>query len=390
MNKLLILALLGMYLGMATALGGGDPPIDEDSMDELSWNDYGTRYAIIVMGGHEPSGGQLYRWYWGDTHGMYLELKSLGFADENIHFLSYGDSAAAYPEHVDGVSTSANVTGAYNWAESACIDGDLLYIFWVDHGSPTYFVTNDGLITHAELGLLMQPIVARTIIGAYNPCYSGAVIDDISRPGVITVTSQDATHPNSWGWAGNWRRALRGAPEDGIDTNEDGHICMTEAYEWICPRSQGAGEHSTYDDNGDGVGHECDEPGFDPSDPDKDGHFGKFYALDGWAEESGSSVDPGSQTQTDTALLLTAVPNPFGSGTTIRYALQREGQVTLSVHAVDGRRLATLHRGHQDSGVHTFMWRGESDDGSRLGTGIYYVKLQSGGQVRMQTACLMR
>jgi hypothetical protein len=390
MNKLLALALLGICFGMATTPGSGDPPGSEDRMEGLSWHDYGARYAIIVMGGHEHSGGQLYRWYWGDTHGMYLELKDLGFEDDNIHFLSYGDSAAAYPEHVDGVSTSDNVRSAYNWAESACIDGDLLYVFWVDHGSPTYFVTYDGLITHAELGLLMQPIVARAIIGAYNPCYSGAVIDDISRFGVITVTSQDATHPNSWGWAGKWRRALRGAPEDSVDTNGDGHICMTEAYEWICPRSQDAGEHSTYDDNGDGVGHECDDPGFDPSDPEMDGHFGKFYALDGWAQESGSSVDPGLPANMDTSILFPAVPNPFGRGTTIRYALQQEEQVALSVHAVDGRRLTTLHWGLQDSGLHTIVWRGESDDGSRLGTGIYYVKLRTGGAVRTRMVCLMR
>jgi hypothetical protein len=58
---------------------------------------------------------------------------------------------------------------------------------------------------------------------------------------------------------------------------------MTEAYEWISPRSQDAGEHSMYDDNGDGVGHECTDPGVDRNDPTKDGYIGRYYALDGWA-----------------------------------------------------------------------------------------------------------
>jgi hypothetical protein len=128
------------------------------------------------------------------------------------------------------------------------------------------------------------------VIGAYNPCYSGGVIDDVSRLGVITVTSQDASHPNSWGWAGKWRQALRGGtPEDPTDTDGDGYISLTEAYLWICPKSQAAGEHSMYDDNGDGVGHECTDPGFDPNDPAKDGYIGNFYSLDGWREADGAS-----------------------------------------------------------------------------------------------------
>ncbi len=244
---------------------------------------YQQRYAIIVMGGNVT--GQYYQWYWGDTRGMYLELISIGFTDNNIYFLSYGDSANAYPEEVDAVSTTANIRTAYQWAQARCTARDLLYIYWVDHGdSIGHFETNDGLIAHAELGTLMQPIVAKVIIGAYNPCFSGAVIDDISRNGVITITSQDAFHPNSWGWAGMWRRALRGAPEDSIDTNGDGYISMTEAYNWIAPRSQAAGEHSMFDDNGDGVGHEWGQPGYNPDDPSVDGYNGVFYSLHNWCK----------------------------------------------------------------------------------------------------------
>ena len=254
------------------------------------WQPYGQRYAIIVMGGNVDPGSQHYTWYWGDTYGMYTELESYGFTAENIYFLSYGPSADAHPEAVDAISTTENIRAAYQWAQQECTAEDLLYIYWVDHGSTTSFQTNNGSITHAELGTLMQSIVARRIIGAYNPCYSGAVVDDISAEGVITTTSQDAFHGNSWGWAGKWRQALRGGTvEDPTDTNEDGHISLTEAYLWICPKSQAAGEHPMYDDNGDAVGHECDQAGFDPDDPTKDGYDGKFYSLDGWLGSTGDS-----------------------------------------------------------------------------------------------------
>lgn len=269
------------FLTVLTLLAGGFIALMLPRAIYADWQPYSQRYAIIVMGGH-VTGPPHYQWYWNDTSSMYRELISCGFTGDNIYFLSYGDSADAHPDWVDAASTTENIGTAYQWAQSQCTASDLLYIYWVDHGSPTYFNTYDGTITHTELGTLMQPIVAKQIIGAYNPCYSGAVIDDISRIGVITATSQDASHPNSWGWAGQWRRALRDAAEDSIDTNEDGYISLTEAYNWIAPRSQGAGEHSMFDDNGDGVGHEWGHTGYDPEDPLQDGYNGTFYSLDGW------------------------------------------------------------------------------------------------------------
>jgi hypothetical protein len=270
-----------------------------------------------------------------------------------------------------------------------CTEEDLLYIFWVDHGSQSAFLAHDGNISHAELGTLTDAITAKVVIGAYNPCFSGCVIDDLSRPGVITVTSQDCYHPNSWGWAGNWRRALRGAPEDGIDTNEDGQISMTEAYEWICPRSQDAGEHSMYDDNGDGVGHECTDPGFDPDTPGMDGHFGKFYSLEGWAVPCVDAVDdPGFAK--GGAKLLMATPNPFGQATTLRFALGRAGLVYLDVFSVEGRRVATLHEGFMEAGVHAIPWQGRQDDGVFLESGIYHARLITDRGVLTQRLCILR
>ncbi|MCK4548228.1 MAG: T9SS type A sorting domain-containing protein [Candidatus Eisenbacteria sp.] len=343
------------------------------------WCSYGERYAIIVMGGNVT--GQMYLWYWGDTSGMYRELISHGFTAENIYFLSYGDSADAHPDWVDGLSTTNNIRTAYQWAESRCRAEDLLYIYWVDHGSPNYFVTHNGTITHAELGTLMQPIVARQIIGAYNPCYSGAVIDDISRVGVITVTSQDAFHGNSWGWAGQWRRALRGAPADSVDTNGDRYISMTEAYNWICPRSQAAGEHSMFDDNGDGIGHECTDLGYDPDDPLKDGFVGKFYSLDGWWCGGGTPVAGETEAvpwAAESDLLELNYPNPFNPRTTIAYTIRRAERVSLSIYDSTGRMVRTLVESSQQPGRHTVVWDGRDNAGRRVDSGVYFCRIATG------------
>jgi hypothetical protein len=281
---------------------------------------YQQRYAIIVMGGNVTD--QTYQRYWEDTRGMYQDLISYGFTGNDIYFLSYGDSADAHPDWVDAVSSTAAIIAAFQWVQIQCTSNDLLYIYWVDHGTTTAFETNDGTITHSQLGNLMQPIVAKVIIGAYNPSYSGCVMDDVSQPGVITVTSQDCFNPNSWGWAGMWRRALNGAPEDSIDANGDGYISMTEAYNWIAPRSQAAGEHSEFDDNGDGVGHEWGQSGYNPADLSQDGYNGKFYSLHNWCrsfllgDSNGDGVIDIGDVVYDINYLFKSgpMPNPLLSG----------------------------------------------------------------------------
>jgi hypothetical protein len=261
--------------------GGGTLEYTITTDADTGWNEYMNRYAIIVMGGNVS--GQMYDWYWGDTYGMYTELIDRGFTPENIYFLSYGWQADAHPMDVDALSTTANIQAAYTWAAMHCGPDDLCYIYWVDHGSPTHFITHDGQISHVQLGVMTDAIGAMQVIGAYNPCYSGAVIDDVSREGVISITSQDADHTNSWGWAGKWRQALRGGTDaDPTDTNGDGYICMCEAFEWIGPKSQDQGEHSMYDDNGDMIGSEIDDPTFDPETPGMDGYMGRCYSLNGW------------------------------------------------------------------------------------------------------------
>jgi hypothetical protein len=49
--------------------------------------------------------------------------------------------------------------------------------------------------------------------------------------------------------------------------------------------SQAAGEHSMYDDNGDGKGSEWGTAAFDPRNQKKDGYQGSRYSLDGWRQE---------------------------------------------------------------------------------------------------------
>jgi hypothetical protein len=74
-----------------------------------------------------------------------------------------------------------------------------------------------------------------------------------------------------------------------------------------------------------------------------------------------------------------ARPNPFNPTTTISYQLTTLGHVSLRVYDTAGRLVTTLVDGNQDVGTHQVTF-----DGSKLSSGLYFVRMQAGdfSQVR--------
>jgi hypothetical protein len=192
-------------------------------------------------------------------------------------------------------SMKADIQWAFNEIKLKSTVNDLVYIYWVDHGDPNFFYLPGNNIYHSEVKSLIEGIKAKIIIGAYNPCYSGGLVDDVSRPGVITVTSVNSSQPNAFGWAGHWRQALEGGTSsESSDFNGDGQISILEAYEWVAPKSQAysPSEHPLIDDNGDKVGSEFGKNGYDTGDPSKDGYIASLYSLTAW--KSGQDIPSGN------------------------------------------------------------------------------------------------
>ncbi len=73
-------------------------------------------------------------------------------------------------------------------------------------------------------------------------------------------------------------------------------------------------------------------------------------------------------------------PNPFSSRAVILYALPRTGHATLWIHDLQGRRVASLVDGEQTAGRHSVTWDGRDQTGRPVGSGVYWVRLRSGGQ----------
>ncbi len=71
-------------------------------------------------------------------------------------------------------------------------------------------------------------------------------------------------------------------------------------------------------------------------------------------------------------------PNPFNPETTIHFTLARGGMVKLTVHDVEGRRVATLVDREMPAGVHRVTWDGRNGRGRSVASGIYFCRLVAG------------
>lgn len=69
-------------------------------------------------------------------------------------------------------------------------------------------------------------------------------------------------------------------------------------------------------------------------------------------------------------------PNPFSTSTEIEFMLDSPGRAEVSVYDVGGRRVAKLVDEEYPAGVHVVSWTGRDDDGGRVPSGVYFVRLQ--------------
>jgi hypothetical protein len=81
------------------------------------------------------------------------------------------------------------------------------------------------------------------------------------------------------------------------------------------------------------------------------------------------------------AMLQWAMPNPFQGRTVLAYDLPREGRVSLRIYDVSGRLVRTLVSGAvQGAGHHSVEWDGSDVAGTSTGAGLYFGRLEAGGE----------
>jgi len=85
-----------------------------------------------------------------------------------------------------------------------------------------------------------------------------------------------------------------------------------------------------------------------------------------------------------------AHPNPFNPSTTISYSIASGGPVRVLVYDVRGALVRTLIDGNQPAGRQSVSWDGTDGRGSPASSGIYFVRLESGGQSANRKIALLK
>ena len=78
-------------------------------------------------------------------------------------------------------------------------------------------------------------------------------------------------------------------------------------------------------------------------------------------------------------------PNPFNPTTTVKFSVPQSGFVSIKVYDLIGNEVSTLVNSDFTSGNHIVQW-----DGSGQTTGIYFVRMESGGFVQTKKVMLMK
>jgi hypothetical protein len=83
-------------------------------------------------------------------------------------------------------------------------------------------------------------------------------------------------------------------------------------------------------------------------------------------------------------------PNPFNPSTKIRFDIPLRARATLTVFNVLGQKVATLVDEELPPNTYHVDWNGESDDGQKLASGIYFYRLRADELVSTKKMLLLK
>ena len=105
---------------------------------------------------------------------------------------------------------------------------------------------------------------------------------------------------------------------------------------------------------------------------------------------SSGTVDVEPAPSAGALALAPVVPTPARGAATLRFTLPAPGPVRLGIVDARGRRIAVLVDGARDAGTHTVRWSGTDDRGVPAPPGVYFVRLEAGGETVARRFPLMR
>ena len=91
-----------------------------------------------------------------------------------------------------------------------------------------------------------------------------------------------------------------------------------------------------------------------------------------------------------TTQLFAAYPNPFNPSTTLNYQLAKEEHVEISVYNTLGSFIKTLYSSNQPAGSYQVSWDATNENGSKVPSGTYLIRMQTDQQTQTQKVLLVK
>jgi len=86
---------------------------------------------------------------------------------------------------------------------------------------------------------------------------------------------------------------------------------------------------------------------------------------------------------------LSNFPNPFNPSTTIKFSVQNDSNINLSIYNIKGQKIKTLANNEFTKGNHSIIWNGDDFSGKAVSSGIYFYKLNVNGKTEIIKKCLL-
>jgi outer membrane protein assembly factor BamB len=84
------------------------------------------------------------------------------------------------------------------------------------------------------------------------------------------------------------------------------------------------------------------------------------------------------------------VPNPLRAGSRLEFAAPAGVRTSVRIYDASGRRVRDLFSGVSPGGAHGVAWDGTSNGGDLVASGVYFVRLEAGGEVATRKVALVR
>lgn len=83
-------------------------------------------------------------------------------------------------------------------------------------------------------------------------------------------------------------------------------------------------------------------------------------------------------------------PNPFNPQTIISYSIPEQAFVKLCIYDINGTLVKSLLEGNQSAGSYQMIWNGENSTGIKVGSGVYFYRIQANSFVQTRKMILLK